>query len=331
MIIVLDEGYRKAVASRYDGHDVRYFPPTLSDPTALSALLADAEVVGFRRVLPFAVTADVLRPAKRLQFIHKSGSGADWVDVEFLSREGILHALNTGFNAVSVAEHAVVLTLLALRRTRDFLDVISSGKWVAALPGDEPLLLSGKTVGIVGIGTIGGHYAKVMQAMGTRVIAHHPNPKRALPAGVTWCDLDTLLTTSDVVSLHVPLEPRTTHMIGAREIGLMKPTAVLINTARGGVVDQAALVAALTERRIRAAGLDVFEDEPLAADSPLRTLPNVVATPHIGGVVKEIAAMQVEGTLANIDLFVAGKRPERLINPEILDDGRARARHLLAR
>ncbi len=328
MIIVLDEAYREGNTARFAKHEVRYFPSAIAGPEPLAKAIAGADVVGFRRVLPFPFDPTIVKDAKRLQFIHRSGSGADWFDLQLLSDLGILVAVNSGFNSASVAEHAVLLALLSLRRSLDFFRSMAEGKWLRDLPGDPPMILNGKTVGVVGLGAIGGRVFHAMRGLGANVIGYQRDTSISIPAGVKLVDFDTLVSTSDVITLHVPLTAETHHMIGEREIAVMKPTAVLVNTSRGPVVDQTALIAALQSRRIRAAGLDVFEDEPLPPNHPLRTMPNVITTPHVGGAGIEIAEMQVEGTLSNIELFVSGKMPERLVNPEILKDGRARARDL---
>lgn len=328
MLIVLDEAYREGVGSRFDGHEVRYFPGSIAGAVPLAEAIREADVVGFRRVLPFAFEPQIVSGAGRLKFIHRSGSGADWFDVPLLSRMGILVAVNSGFNAPSVAEHTVTVTLLLLRRTLDFIATMRAGEWVRDLPGAPVMMLGGKTVGVVGVGAIGSRVARAMLALGARVICYQRDSSIALPEGAVWADFDELVAAADVVSLHVPLLPETQKMIGRRELAMMKPTAVLVNASRGTVVDQAALVAALAEGRIRGAGLDVFEEEPLARDHPLRAMPNVILTPHVGGAGIEIIERQVEGTLSNIDLFVAGRRPERLVNGEILAERRARAAHL---
>jgi phosphoglycerate dehydrogenase-like enzyme len=330
VIILLDEAYRDGVGHRFDGHDVRYFPSSITSAESLIAAMRDADVVGFRRVLPFPFEAAMVENAPRLKYLHRSGSGADWFDVPLCSRLGIMVAVNSGFNAPSVAEHTVELTLLCLRRTLDFIASMTAGEWLRDLPdGEPPMMLNGKTVGVIGIGNIGGRVARAMIALGANVVAYQRDTSVSLPEGASWVDFDTLVSTADVITLHVPLLPETTRMIGAREFGMMKRTAVLINTSRGTCIDQAALIEAIESRRIRAAGLDVFEEEPLARDHPLRHMRNVIVTPHVGGTGIEIVHRQVEGTLSNIDLFVAGKRPLRLVNPEILRDGRARAKHLL--
>jgi phosphoglycerate dehydrogenase-like enzyme len=326
--IVLDEAYRSGVGNRFDGHSVSYFPSSISDADSLAHAIVDAEVVGFRRVLPFPFSRKIVSEARNLKFIHRSGSGADWFDLDYLDELGILVAVNSGFNAPSVAEHAVLLTLLCLRRSLDYIQSMKDGKWMRDPPGAPPFILNGRTVAVIGVGAIGMRVVRAMQSFGAKVICYQRDHSTKLPEGVVWADLPTILTTADVITLHVPLLDETAHMIDANALSLMKPTAVLINTSRGQVVDEPALLAALQEGRLRAAGLDVFEDEPLAHDHPFRQMPNVITTPHVGGAGIEIAERQVEGTLSNIDLYVAGKLPERLVNPHILTDARPRAKHL---
>lgn len=331
MIIVLDEAYRDGVRHRFDGHDVRYFPSSITDPHALAEAIRPADVIGFRRVLPFPFHRDMVMDAPNLKYVHRSGSGADWFDVELLSKLGILVAVNSGFNSPSVAEHTVLMTLLALRRSLDFIDSMRQGQWLRDLPDPQPFMLNGRTVGIIGVGAVGGKVARAMLGLDTRVICYQRDRDVTLPEGAQWAELDTIYSTADVITLHVPLVEDTRQMIDRRALGMMKPTAVLINTSRGQIVDQAAMIEALQTGKLRAAGLDVFEDEPLAPDHPLRRMPNVITTPHVGGAGIEIVERQVEGTLSNIDLFVSGARPERLVNPHILKSEALRARHLAIR
>ncbi|CDN51953.1 NAD(P)-dependent oxidoreductase [Neorhizobium galegae] len=329
MIILLDEAYREGVGHRFDGHDVRYFPSSITDPHALAEAMRPADVVGFRRVLPFAFQRDMVTEAPNLKFVHRSGSGADWFDLGLLSKLGILVAVNSGFNSPSVAEHTVLLTLLTLRRSLDFIDSMREGKWLRDLPGAQPFMLNGRTVGIIGVGAVGGKVARALLGLEARVICYQRDREVALPAGAQWAELDAIFSTADVISLHVPLVEETRQMIDRRALGLMKPTTVLINTSRGQIVDQAAMIEALQTGGLRAAGLDVFEDEPLAPDHVLRSMPNVITTPHVGGAGIEIVERQVEGTLSNIALYLSGARPERLVNPEILKRNVLRARHLM--
>ncbi len=328
MIILLDDAYRDGVGTRFAEHEVRYFPSSIKDPAQLAAMMREADVVGFRRVLPFAFTPDMVTASPNLKFIHRSGSGADWFDMDLMSDLGILVAVNSGFNAPSVVEHAVLLTLLTLRRSLDFIESMRDGKWLRDLPGDPPFMLSGRTVGVIGIGAIGSRVVRAMLGLNAKVLCYQRDHSVTLPDGAQWAELDTIFTTADVITLHVPLVEDTERMINRRALGMMKPTTVLINTSRGQVVDQAALIEALEARTIRAAGLDVFEDEPLAADHKLRHMPNVITTPHVGGAGIEISHMQVEGTLRNIDLYVADTCPERLVNSQILRSAQLRATHL---
>ena len=282
-----------------------------------------------RRVFPFPFDRALLAQAPGLQFIHKTGTGVDWYPIPLLDEAGILLANNAGFNATAVAEHTVMLMLLCLRGGVANFAKWRGGVWERSTPY-EPVLLEGKTVGVVGLGAIGQHVARAVLGMGAQVVAtqHRPHP---LPAGlesVTLLPLDDLLQQSDIVTLHVPLTDDTRALIGARELALMKPTATLINTSRGKVIDEPALVSALQAGRLRAAGLDVLAQEPTPPDNPLLAMPNVVVTPHIGGGAAEINTRQVEGALDNAARFAAGNLPERLINPELLGQPQLRARHL---
>jgi len=333
MIVVLDEAYRSAAAGRFAGHDVRFFSSTIADAAAFAEIIRPAAALGLRRPLPFPFDARLIEQAADLQFIQKSGSGSDWFDVEALTGLGVMLAVNSGFNAVNVAEHTVMLTLMCLRGGFGFMQRLRHGVWERTSLSLPPVLLDSKTVGIIGMGAIGTRVARAMIGLGARVIAHQRQP-RALEevlASVTWVSLDDLLREADIVTLHVPLTDETRAMIGLRELSLMKPSATLINTSRGKVIDERALYEALRKGHLRAAGLDVFEDEPTPAENPLLALENVYATPHVAGAAQEIDARQVEGAIANIERFLSGLRPERLVNPGVLKGQRARAAHLRAR
>ncbi len=179
----------------------------------------------------------------------------------------------------------------------------------------------GMTIGVIGTGDIGTRVIQVAHGFGMRVLSTtaHPDPERARRLGLEFVDLRTLLTESDLVTLHVPLTPSTERMIGARELAMMKPGAILINTARGRVVDEAALVEALGSGHLAGAGLDVFEQEPLPADSPLRALDNVLLTPHIAFLTEESMEECSFITVLNIEQFAAG-RPENVVNPAVLGE-----------
>ncbi len=321
MIIVLDEAYRSAGEHRYPGCTLRFFDAASITRSAFDDLIRDADVLGFRNTPSFPFEAASFHQAPNLKFIQKSGSGIDWFDLDALSTGGILLAANTGFNAHAVAEHALMLMLLCLRHPRVAMERLRHGEWSRAPGTPSPTQLHGRTVGIIGMGAIGSVIARAVTSLGAQVIAlqRHPGDEQPAPSGVTWAPLDDLLVAVDVLTLHVPLTAETRSLIGQREISLMRPNAVLINTSRGRVVDEHALYTALREGRLRAVGLDVFEDEPTAPDNPLLSMEQVYATPHIAGYTAESNALQIEGTLSNIELFVSGKRPERVVNPEASD------------
>jgi len=331
MLIALDESYRDAGTKWLPGHELMFFNGPLAQKEVIASQLHAVEVLAIRRPFPFFVDGEFIKALPRLQFIHKSGTGIDGFDLSALNGHGILLANNQGVNASCVAEHAVLLTLLCLRNSFQYLVNMRNGVWKQDPPPPGIFQLEGKTVGIIGMGTIGCHVAKRMAAFGASILGYqrHPRPEAAILAGVRWVPLDDLLRESDVVTLHVPLTKQTERLIGAHELGLMKPTAVLINTSRGQVIDECALYEALASRRLLAAGLDVFEQEPTPAGNPLLKLDNVFATPHIAGRSVETARGQVEATMRDVALFITGRRPLHLINPEILEQGTARAKHLV--
>jgi D-3-phosphoglycerate dehydrogenase len=214
-----------------------------------------------------------------LKVITLHGVGVDQVDLNAAAARGILVTNVPGANAQAVAEHAIGLMLAVLRHT-PFADVqMRSGSWGRArLVGEE---LEGKTLGIIGLGNIGRRVAALGLAFGMKVIAHSPTVVEP-PPGITMMELAPLLTSADVVTLHAPQNPQTEGMINANRLSLMKPTSILINTARGALVDELALAEALRFRQLAGAGLDVFGREPPDPTSPLLGLTNVVLTPHIG-------------------------------------------------
>lgn len=320
MLIVIDAAYRATSEGRFLNHTVRFFSREIEDRARLAEVIRDADVIGLRRVAPALFDRELLDHAPNLRFIHKSGTGTDSLDIEVLTERGILLANNAGINAGAVAEMTLLLTLLCLRNPRGAMDRLRVGEWWREQTDPPPVMVHGKTVGIVGMGAIGQRVAQLMTALGAEVLAYRrPGiaPSLDMP-NVTWVDLPDLLATSDVVSLHVPLTDQTRGLIGTAELAAMKPTAVLINTARGAVVDESALYTALTTGKLRAAGLDVFAQEPASPDNPLLRLNNVYASPHIAGATAETLPQQLEGTVANIERYVAGLLPERLVNPEVL-------------
>ncbi|MDP3046445.1 MAG: hydroxyacid dehydrogenase, partial [Chloroflexota bacterium] len=215
----------------------------------------------------------------RLKVITLHGVGVDQVNLTAAAARGIPVTNVPGANAQAVAEHTIGLMLAVLRHTAFADSHMRGGGWAGArLLGEE---LEGKALGIIGLGNIGRRVAALGQAFGMTVIAHSPRVT-APPPGITMMELAPLLTAADVVSLHAPQNPQTEGLISANRLALMKPTAILINTARGALVDDIALAEALSAGRLAGAGLDVFNKEPPDASSPLLGLSNVVLTPHIG-------------------------------------------------
>jgi len=281
----MDEPAVRRLAARFD---VDYRPTLVDDAAALAAALpaADAWIVRNRT----QVRGALLEAARRVRVVGRLGVGLDNIDVPACEARGIRVIPAAGANAESVAEYVVAAALVLLRGSCFSTAAVAAGRWprAALSQGREAL---GKTMGIVGFGSIGRVTARKAAALGMRVVGHDPQLR---DADAAWreCDarpmpLDALLAESDVVSLHLPLTPGTRGLMDAARLARMKRDAVLVNTARGGIVDEAALAAMLREGRIAGAALDVFDQEPLAAGSPLAEAPRLILTPHIAGVTLE--------------------------------------------
>ncbi|OBI53836.1 hydroxyacid dehydrogenase [Mycobacterium sp. E796] len=249
---------------------------------------AEDDDEGFYRELPHAdviwhvlrpLSGDDLRRATRLRLVHKLGAGVNTIDVPTATERGVAVANMPGANAPSVAEGAVLLMLAALRRLTELDRAVREGRGWPSDPalGETVRDIGGCIVGLVGYGNIAKRVAEIVTAMGAGVL-HTSTRDDGLPG---WRPLPDLLAASDIVSLHLPLTERTHHLLDREALARMKPNAVLVNTSRGAVVDEGALVDALRDGRLAAAGLDVFEAEPVAPGNPLLGLDNVVLTPHV--------------------------------------------------
>lgn len=228
------------------------------------------------------ITRDSLSRADKLKVIGRAGVGVDTIDVDAATERRIPVLTAPAGNTVSAAELTMALLLALARRVPAADRSMRAGEWDRkSFNGVE---LYGKTLGLVGAGRIGGEVAVRARAFGMRVLAFDPflNPDRATALGVETAELDDLLSRADVLSVHVPLSDETHHLIGEAQLARLKPTAFVLNVARGGVVDEEALLRALQNKQIAGAALDVYSTEPLPADHPFRTLPNVVLTPHLG-------------------------------------------------
>ena len=279
-----------------------------ASPEQRHAVLANAEfLMGSWVTTAVKLDEQDFQAGKHLKLLQLMSAGYEHVDLDLAARHGVPVATFGDAMGSVVAEHTLLLILAVYRRLLQLDAAVRSGAWRTS----EPLLreLRGKRVGLVGLGYIGREVALRLRAFGAEVVYFARQPVADEAAlGVRRVGLDELLRDSDVVSLHVPLAPSTRGLIGQRELGLMKPTRVLINTSRGGVVDQAALLQALQSGALAGAGLDVLEPEPASASDPLVQLPNVVLTPHNAGQADEVWPRIVQTCFANIEASRAASR-----------------------
>ncbi|NOZ32645.1 MAG: hydroxyacid dehydrogenase [Alphaproteobacteria bacterium] len=281
-----------------------------TDTARFAAEMRDAEVL--LHVLE-PVTAAVIAAAPRLRLIQKIGVGVDTIDLEAAKARNIAVANMPGTNSRAVAELTIMLMLAALRRLV-FLDKATrSGRGWKLEPAqfDQSGELAGRVVGLVGFGRVGSLLAPILNAFGATVLATDKTGVTA--TGVTEKSLGDLLGEADIVSLHVPLTPQTENMIDARALARMKPGSVLINTARGGLVSEPALVAALKSGHLRAAGLDVFASEPAPADNKLLGLENVIVTPHVSWLTPETLARSLHVAFENCRRVRDGATPKNKV------------------
>ena len=271
--------------------------------------IADAEaVLNIRSSIAFG--EDVFAACPRLRVLSLWGTGTDHVDLSGARKHGVIVTNTPGVSAVAMAEHALAL-MLAVARDIPRIDAKTrKGAW----PRGFVTQLHGKTLGVVGLGAIGLQTARIAKGIGMRVIAwtRTPEEKPLAELGIELVGLDDLYRQSDVVSLHVRLTAETTGMVGRQQLAMMKRTAILVNTARGAVVDEAALLEALGNETIRGAGLDVFEQEPMPENHPLAELSNVVITPHSGGVTAEALETGLRLAVDNVFAAFRGKPMNRV-------------------
>jgi glyoxylate reductase/D-3-phosphoglycerate dehydrogenase len=281
------------------------------------ALGAIAEA-DFIMALAGAVTHSVLEAARgRIRLIHLLSAGYDEMDVPLAQEYGIPVATNGGANAPSVAEHIILMILASYRNLVAIAGEVRRGAWQSPFSSTRRSYeIDGKTIGLVGVGTIGRALAERLQGFGANLVYHdivRLDAETEAALGLTFWDLPDLISGSDVISLHVPLLPETRHLIGAAELNSMKPTALLVNTARGEVIDEEALARALTEKRILGAALDVLSQEPPDPDNPLLALENCLVTSHIAGPTFDSWPRRFRNGFANIDRVVSGLDPQWLV------------------
>lgn len=297
------------------GYNPVYVPP-YTDGDGLIAAVRDADPVGILARMG-RVDDAVFQVAPKLRVISKHGAGVDNIDVDAASARGIPVLNAAGVNAVSVAEHAIALLFAVAKKVIPLDRSIREGRWEKS--GFQGRELAGSVVGLVAFGAIARQTARFAKGLGMEVRAYDPfTPADVFAAeGVERVeDLDTLFATSDIVSLHSPLTPATRHVVNADRLALMKPHAIIINTARGGLIDEAALSAALAKGQIFGAGLDTFAQEPPPADHPFWSETRLVLSPHIGGVTSAAnKRVGIEAAQGIIDILTGRPVPQaRIVN-----------------
>lgn len=305
------------------GLEVVFMGKTIDEPAVLAHVARHkVAVVVLRGPAPF--TPKVFEAAKDLKIIAKYGAGIDSVDVASATAHGVAVMITNGSNAAAVAEHSLALMLALTRELPRFDRVLRAGGWK-----DQSYLVrdfSERTVGIVGYGQIGRRTAALAAAFGAKVVIYS-RTRGTAPQGMEWeTDLDRLVARVDILSLHCPLTDQTRGMIGKKQLALMKPEAILVNTARGQLVDEPALTEALKNGKLFGAGLDVFEREPADPKNPLFALPNVLCTPHIGSTTTGASAQMGVIMSQNILCWLRGEvyDPANFINPQVMKGGAAK-------
>lgn len=284
-----------------EGHSFTAYDTVTTDPAELTVRADDADVL---MIANHPLPGEVIRADKNLKFVSVAFVGIDHVDVEACKEKGVGISNTGGYCTDAVAELAVGLALDCLRNITLCNAAVQKGKGKGTLAGHE---LAGKTVGIIGTGAIGCRTAEIFKAFRCRLIGYSRSPRPEAEAlGIERMSLDDVMRQADIVSVHTPLTPDTKGLIGMKEIRLMKQGAILINTARGPVVDTSALAAALKEGKI-CAGIDVYEkDPPLPAGHPLLGVPNLVCTPHVGFDTRESIDRRAEMAFENVTAWMAG-------------------------
>lgn len=293
--------------------DVTLFDRTPADKIVERA--ADADIVLTNKV-PFS--ADTLRQLPRLRFICVLATGYNIIDTEAAARQGVVVANIPAYSTMSVAQMAFAHILNITNHVASYAREVADGKWTNCPDfcfWDSALTeLAGKTMGIVGLGNTGMATARIAVAMGMKVVAMTSKSADTLPEGITPAPLDDVLASADVVSLHCPLTPSTRHLINAASIAKMKPSAILINTGRGPLVDEQAVVDALNGGRLAAFGADVLSQEPPRGDNPLLSARNCFLTPHIAWATLEARTRLMSTATENVRQFIAGEPVANRVN-----------------
>ncbi|GEO14396.1 hydroxyacid dehydrogenase [Microvirga aerophila] len=280
-VLVTGSALAGKAAANLEAHGLQaYYCKPYATPEDIAKLAAELQIEGLI-VRQGQIDETVIAASPRLKVIAKHGTGVNNIDLDAAARLGIPVLRALGANARSVAEHAIALSIALLKDLVPLDRAVKGGEWPkASYVGRD---LAGAVIGLVGFGAIGQEVASLARALGMSVTVFDPYTAELPEEVQRETELDALLATSDIVSLHCPLTKETRHLINGERLARMKPSAFLVNTARGEIVDEAALVEALRNGTIAGAGLDSFAEEPPPKDSPLWSLPNIIATPHTGG------------------------------------------------
>jgi phosphoglycerate dehydrogenase-like enzyme len=316
-IVAPEAPERRAMLSQaaHPEMDLTFVADSASDEEKLAAC-KDAEAIIL--AAPGAnLTPDVLRQCSNVKLVQGVLAGYDRIDVKGMSELGIPYANNGGGNALPVAEHALGLMLALNRGIVRQANHAKAKRWNQGLRGGT-WELSNKRYGIIGLGPIGRTMAHLLQGFGGEVVYYKRTPappEVEAELGVRYVTLDELMSTSDAISVHLSLTDSSRGLIGGREIGLMKPTAIIVNTSRGAVIDEQALCEALRDGKIAGAGLDVLTEEPTPEDNPLLELDNVIITPHQSGISRESAPRSAAFAFANVRRAIEGEPLQSVVKP----------------
>jgi glyoxylate reductase len=278
---------------------------------------------GLLCLLTEKIDKELMKAGKDLVVISTMSVGFEHIDIKEATERGIYICNTPGVLTEAVADHTLALLLATARRMTEADNFIRGKKWT--MPWSPTMLLGasvyGKTLGLIGLGRIGQAVAKRASGFNMKVIyydIYRQNPDVENDLNVTYCEFDEVLQESDFVSIHIPSTKETHHLIGDRELKLMKPTSIFINTARGAVVDEKALCTILKEKKIQGAGIDVYEKEPTDLNNPLFKLENTVLTPHIASATTESRTMMAELSAKNLVAVLKGEMPISLVNKDVL-------------
>jgi len=296
-----EEFIKRQAEFKAKGHEFTFYMDRDESESALISRMKDSDIVIISNI---KLTSSVLSACPKLKMLSVAFTGLDHIDLEYCSKHGIKVQNAAGYSTTAVSELAIGLMIDVMRHITAFDGTIRKGNGRGPFLGRE---LRGKTVGVVGTGAIGTATIKLLLAFGCKVMAYNRSEhKEVVDMGVNYCSLEDLLKNSDIVTLHVPMTSETHHLINAEGLALMKPTAILINTARGNVVDIKALAQSLKEGKIAGAGIDVYEQEPpLPTSHPLLNVPNCVAVPHIGFATREAFDIRAGIVFDHVNDFLA--------------------------